>query len=213
LEVEKGSIVALLGRNGAGKTTVMRSIIGFTPPRSGVVRFSGADITGFEPYRIAKMGIAMVPQGRRIFPSLTVRDNLSIAAHSKEGSSKGWDLNRILSSFPLLKERLHARGNSLSGGELQMLTIARALISNPELILMDEVSEGLAPFALGEVKRIICQLKAEAGLSVLLAEQNLHFALEVADYVYVMNRGKVAYRATAEALIKDDEIKAKYLGI
>lgn len=213
LEVEKGSVVALLGRNGAGKTTVMRSIIGFTPPRSGVIHFNGTDITGFEPHRIAKMGIALIPQGRRIFPTLTVKDNLTIAAHAHGSSSKRTDLNGILSSFPLLKERLNARGHSLSGGELQMLAIARALISNPELILMDEVSEGLAPFALREMKRVISQLKAEEGLSILLAEQNLRFALEVADYVYLMNKGKVAYQCKAEALIKDDEIKTRYLGI
>jgi branched-chain amino acid transport system ATP-binding protein len=213
LEVEKGSVVALLGRNGAGKTTVMRSIIGFAPPRSGVIQFGGADITGFEPHRIAKMGIALIPQGRRIFPTLTVKDNIAIAAHAHGSSSKRTDLNKILSSFPLLKERLNARGNSLSGGELQMLAIARALISNPALILMDEVSEGLAPFALKEVKRVISQLKAEEGLSILLAEQNLRFALEVADYVYLMNRGKVAYQCKAEELIEDDEIKTRYIGI
>lgn len=213
LEVVEGSVVALLGRNGVGKTTVLRSIIGFTPPRQGTVRFKGVEITGFEPHRIVQMGIGLVPQGRRIFPSLTVKQNLTIAARNRDGRRQRWDLNRVLSSFPLLKERLNARGSSLSGGELQMLAIARALMGNPELILIDEASEGLAPLALREVKLIIQQLKSEEGLSMLLVAQNLRLALEVADYVYVMSRGKVAYESTPGELRDNDEIKAKYLGV
>lgn len=212
LDVGQGSVVALLGRNGVGKTTVIRSIIGFTPPRQGTVRFKGVDITGFEPHRVAQMGIGLVPQGRRIFPSLSVKENLTIAARKRDGH-QGWDLNRVLSSFPLLKERLNARGSSLSGGELQMLAIARALMGNPELILIDEASEGLAPLALREVKLIIQQLKSEEGLSMLLVAQNLRLALEVADYVYVMSRGKVVYESTPAELMDNDDIKAKYLGV
>ena len=213
LEVAEGSIVALLGRNGVGKTTTIRSIIGFTPPRQGAVLFKGVDITGAEPHRIVQMGIGLVPQGRRIFPSLTVRENLTIAARNNGGRRQGWDLNRVLSTFPLLKERLNARGGSLSGGELQMLAIARALMGNPELILMDEASEGLAPLVLREIGRIIQQLKSEERLSILLVEQNLRLALEVADYVYVISKGKVVYESTPGELRDNDGIKAKYLGV
>jgi branched-chain amino acid transport system ATP-binding protein len=213
LEVAEGSVVALLGRNGVGKTTTIRSIIGFTPPRQGTVLFKGVDITGAEPHRIVQMGIGLVPQGRRIFPSLTVRENLTIAARNDGGRRQGWDLNRVLSTFPLLKERLNARGGSLSGGELQMLAIARALMGNPELMLMDEASEGLAPLVLREIGRIIQQLKSEERLSILLVEQNLRLALEVADYVYVISKGKVVYESTPGELRDNDGIKAKYLGV
>lgn len=213
LEVAEGSVVALLGRNGVGKTTTIRSIIGFVPPRQGSVRFKGIDITGFEPHRIVQMGIGLVPQGRRIFPSLTVKENLTIAARNNGGRRQGWDLNRVLSAFPQLKERLDARGGSLSGGELQMLAVARALMTNPVLVLMDEASEGLAPLVLREVERITQQLKSEEGLSILLVEQNLRLALKVADYVYIMSKGKVVYESTPGEIRDNDEIKAKYLGV
>jgi len=213
LEVAEGSVVALLGRNGAGKTTTIRSIIGFAPPRQGAIRFKGVDITGAEPHRIVQMGIGLVPQGRRIFPSLTVRENLTIAARNIGGRRQGWDLNRVLSAFPLLKERLNARGGSLSGGELQMLAIARALMGNPGLMLMDEASEGLAPLVLREIGRIIQQLKSEEGLSILLVEQNLRLALGVTDYVYIMSKGKVVYESTPGELRDNDEIRTKYLGV
>lgn len=213
LEVAAGSVVALLGRNGVGKTTTIRSIIGFTPPRRGTVRFKGTDITGARPHRIVQLGIGLVPQGRRIFPSLTVKENLAIAARSGGGLGHGWDLSRVLSAFPLLAERLNVPGSALSGGELQMLAIARALMGNPELMLMDEASEGLAPLVLREIGRIIQQLKSDEGLSILLVEQNLRLALEVADYVYVMSKGKVVYESTPGELRDNEEIKAKYLGV
>ena len=213
LEVAEGSVVALLGRNGVGKTTTIRSIIGFTPPRQGTVRFKGVDINGFEPHRIVQMGIGLVPQGRRIFPSLTVKENLTIAARNNAGRRQGWDLNRVLSAFPLLRERLNIQGSSLSGGELQMLAIARALMGNPDLMLMDEASEGLAPLVLREIERITQQLKSEEGLSILLVEQNLRLALKVADYVYIMSKGKVVYESTPGEIRDNDEIKAKYLGV
>lgn len=213
LEVAEGSVVALLGRNGVGKTTVIRSIIGFTPPCQGAVRFKGVDITGFEPHRIVQMGIGLVPQGRRIFPSLSVKENLAIAARNNRGRRRGWDLNRVLSSFPQLEERLNARGSSLSGGELQMLAIARALMGNPDLLLIDEFSEGLAPLILQETGRIIQQLKSEEGLSMLLVAQNIRLALELADYVYVMSNGQVAYESTPQELRDNDEVKARYLGV
>ncbi len=213
LELAAGSVAALLGRNGVGKTTVIRSIIGFTPPRTGTVRFKGVDITGFEPHRIVQMGIGLVPQGRRIFPSLSVKENLIIAERHHRGHREGWDLNRVLSSFPMLRERLNARGSSLSGGELQVLAIARALMGNPNLLLVDEVSEGLDPLTLREIGRIIQQLRSEEGLSMLLVAQNIRLALELADYVYVISNGEVAYESTPQELRDNEEVKAKYLGV
>ena len=213
LRVAQGSVVALLGRNGVGKTTVIRSIVGFTPPSRGVVRFKGRDITGLAPHLIVRMGIALVPQGRRIFPSLTVKENLSVAARNDHGHRNKWDLDRVLRYFPMLQDRLSARGNSLSGGELQVLAIARALMGNPDLILVDEASEGLAPLALREIRRIVQQLKAEEGLSMLLVAQNVRLALDMADYVYVMGKGKVAYESTPAELRDNETIRARYLGV
>lgn len=212
LEVAKGSVVALLGRNGMGKTTTIRSIVGFTPPRRGAVRFKGVDIAGLETHKIIQMGISLVPQGRRIFPSLSVKENLMIAARTKAGR-QAWDLDRVLTIFPRLKERLYYQGNSISGGELQMLAIARALMSNPELILMDEPSEGLAPLLVRDVGQIIQQLKQEGDFSILLVEQNLSLAFEVADYVYIMSKGKVVYESATADLKDNNEIKARYLGV
>jgi len=213
LEVRENSVVALLGRNGMGKTTTIRSIIGFTPPRRGTVRFKGIDISGLEPYRIVQMGISLVPQGRRIFPSLSVKENLTIASRRPRTSTPAWDLNRVLSLFPRLKERLQLPGNSLSGGELQMLAIARGLVGNPELLLMDEPSEGLAPLFVRFVGEIIQKLKEEEGFSMLLVEQTLRMAFEVADYVYIMSKGKVAYESPPDALKENDEMKIKHLGV
>ena len=213
LKVDEGSIVALLGRNGVGKTTVIRSIIGFTPPRKGRVLFKGNDITGKAPHRVVRMGIGLVPQGRRVFPSLSVKENLFIAARKDHRRGAVWDLQRVLATFPLLKERINARGNTLSGGELQMLAIARALMGNPDLLLIDEASEGLAPIALQEVGRIIRHLKAEEGLSILLVAQNIKLAVELADYTYILSRGKVAYESTPVELADNDEVKARLLGV
>jgi branched-chain amino acid transport system ATP-binding protein len=159
------------------------------------------------------MGIGFVPQGRRIFPSLNVKENLTIAAGSNHGRQPAWDLARILSSFPILKDKLSAQGDTLSGGELQVLSIARALMGNPELMLIDEASEGLAPLALLEIGQIIRRLKNEEGLSILLVAHNLQFALELSDYVYVMSKGKIAYESTPNELKHNNEIKARYLGV
>lgn len=211
LNVQEHSVVALLGRNGMGKTTTIRSIIGFTPPRRGVVRFKGKDITGLEPHQIAQMGIGLVPQGRHIFPSLSVRENLTLAARDT-GKPGAWSLDRVYSLFPILKERANLRGTLLSGGEQQMLTISRALMTNPVLLLMDEPSEGLAPIIVREINRIIGQLK-EAGFSILLVEQNLPMALAVADYVYVVSKGTIVYESTPEELKKNEEVKNTYLGV
>jgi len=211
LNVDQGSVVALLGRNGMGKTTTIRSTIGFTPPRRGVVRFKGKDTTGLEPYQIAQMGIGLVPQGRHIFPSLSVRENLTMSARDT-GKPGAWSLDRVYSLFPLLKERADLRGTLLSGGEQQMLTICRALMTNPELLLMDEPSEGLAPIIVKEISRVISQLKA-SGFSILLVEQNLPMALAVADYTYVVSRGTIVYESTPKELEKNEGVKNTYLGV
>ena len=211
LVVGEGSTVALLGRNGMGKTTIIRSIIGFNPPRHGVVSFKNKDITGLESYQIAKMGLALVPQGRRIFSSLSVKENLTVAARNV-GNSGTWSLDSIFSTFPRLKERANLKGNLLSGGEQQMLAISRALLTNPDLLLMDEPSEGLAPLIVQEIGSIINQLKTE-GLSILIVEQNISMALAVADYTYIISKGTVVYEGTPEELRYNEEVKAKHIGI
>lgn len=211
LVVREGTVVALLGRNGMGKTTTVHSIIGIIPPRRGRVRFKGRDITGLPSYRIAQMGIGLVPQGRHIFPSLSVVENLTMSARTR-GKSDAWSLDRTYSLFPILKERANNKGNLLSGGEQQMLTIARALMTNPDLLLMDEPSEGLAPIIVQEVRRVIAQLK-QKGFSILLVEQNLSLALGVADYVYIISKGTIVYQSKPGELKGDEEAKAKYLGV
>jgi len=211
LNIDQGSVVALLGRNGMGKTTTIHSIIGFTPPRQGTIRFKGRDITRLQPYQISQLGIGLVPQGRHIFPSLSVKENLTIAARDA-GKPGAWSINRIYSLFPQLKERASLRGTLLSGGEQQMLTISRALMTNPELLLMDEPSEGLAPIVVQEISHIIRQLK-ESGFSILLVEQNLPMALSVADYTYVISKGKIVYESTPEELKSNEEVKNTYLGV
>ncbi len=211
LEVKEGSVVGLLGRNGMGKTTTIRSIMSFTPPRRGAIYFKGENIAGMQPHRIAQMGIGLIPQGRRIFPSLSVEENLIMAARG--GDKIGaWTLDRMYSLFPILKERARYKGNLLSGGEQQMLTIGRALMTNPELLLMDEPSEGLAPIIVQQVGRIISQLK-ESGLSILLVEQNLPMVVGLADYVYIISKGALVYQSTVEELRDNEEVKAKYLGV
>lgn len=209
--VPEASVVALVGRNGMGKTTTMRSVVGFTPCRRGSIRFKGEDVAKLTPFEIARRGLALVPQGRRIFPSLTVKENLEIAAkgHARKG---GWDIARVLGLFPSLRVRLANRGNQLSGGEQQMLAIARALVSNPDLILMDEPSEGLAPIIIEEVGRIINELKGE-GVSILLAEQNLPLALNVSQYLYVINKGTMVFEGTPAELQARSEIEQEYLTV
>jgi branched-chain amino acid transport system ATP-binding protein len=210
LTVKKDSVIALLGRNGMGKTTTIRSIIGFAPPRRGVIRFMEKDITRLQPHQIAQMGIGLVPQGRHIFSALSVRENLTMAARIR-GGGNAWSLDRVYSRFPVLKERAHCRGNQLSGGEQQMLAIGRALMTNPDLLLMDEPSEGLAPMIVKEITHIIGQLK-ESGFHILLVEQNLPMALRVAGYVYVISKGVVVHECSAGELRENEEVKAKYLG-
>jgi branched-chain amino acid transport system ATP-binding protein len=211
LKVNEGSVVALLGRNGMGKTTTIRSIIGLAPPRRGEIIFKGKNVAGLPPYAIARRGIGLVPQGREIFPSLSVRGNLTMAARSK-GADKGWTLDNIYTRFPILKARAETRGTLLSGGEQQMLCIARALMTNPDLLLLDEPSEGLAPIVVQEVGRIIGEIK-KSSLSILLVEQNVSMALALADYAYIISKGQIAYESAPDILKANEEIKLRFLGI
>ena len=208
LAVAPGEVVAMLGRNGMGKTTLIRSIVGFTPPRSGRVSFRGSDITDWAPFRRVERGMALVPQGRRIFASLSVRENLDVA----RGGQGRWDREGVYALFPRLRERASNRANKLSGGEQQMLAIGRSLMSNPELLLMDEPTEGLAPLLVAQVAQAIRELK-RAGLSILLVEQNLPTAAAVADRVHVLNRGAIVYSGTPAALLADEDVKSRYLGV
>ena len=208
LTVAAGEVVAILGRNGMGKTTLMRSIVGFTPPRRGMVRFKGRDITGWPSFRMVALGMALVPQGRRVFPSLTVLENLEVA---RRGTGR-WTLERVYAVFPRLSERARNRANKLSGGEQQMLAIGRALMSNPELLLMDEPTEGLAPLLVREVGRVIGALRAD-GLSILLFEQNLPLALSVADRVHILSRGQIVHSSTPAELTANEEVKSRHLGV
>jgi branched-chain amino acid transport system ATP-binding protein len=209
LNMERGQVVGILGRNGMGKTTLIRSIIGFTPPRRGQVLFKERDITRWPSNRVVSLGLGLVPQGRRVFPSLTVDENLSVAA-KRNGSP--WTVERVMELFPRLRERRENRAGKLSGGEQQMLAIARALMTNPELLLMDEPTEGLAPLLVREVGRVIENLKSR-GLSILLVEQNLPLALRVSDYVHVLSRGRIAHSSVPQALWENEEIKRRYLGL
>ncbi len=212
LEVPPQAAVALLGRNGMGKTTLIRSIIGFARPRQGTVVFDGRDITRLSSHQIAQLGIGLVPQGRRIFPSLTVLEHLSVASRRNGGGEGAWTPDRVFELYPRLRERQAHRGSMLSGGEQQMLAIARALTTNPRLLLMDEPSEGLAPLLVRELGASIGRLKA-AGLSILLVEQNLPLALSIADEVSVMSKGRVVYRGTPGELSADASVKQRYLGV
>ena len=208
LTVGPGEVVAILGRNGMGKTTLMRSIIGFTPPRQGSVRFKGQDITGWASHRMTGLGMALVPQGRRVFPSLSVRENLDVA---RRGDGR-WSLERVYAVFPRLRERERSRASKLSGGEQQMLAIGRALMSNPDLVLMDEPTEGLAPLIVREVGRVMGELRGQ-GLSILLVEQNLPMALAVADRVHILSRGQIVHSSTPAELMASEGVKSRYLGV
>ena len=211
LEVKDGTCVALLGRNGMGKTTTIRSIMGLAVPRQGSIIFNGNELVGMPTHKIARLGIGLIPQGRLIFQSLSVVENLKMAARPA-GKNDPWTLDRVFAVFPKLAERRKNKGNLLSGGEQQMLTIARALMTNPDLLLFDEPSEGLAPVVVDEVFRVISELKA-AGESILLVEQDFGMAMGVADYAYIMSKGTVVYDSTPDKLIADEHVKATYLGV
>ena len=207
LEVAPGEAVVLLGRNGAGKTTLIRSLVGFTPSRQGTVTWEGRPIQHWPAHRIARRGLALVPQGRRIFAPLTVRENLSLGARGT-----GWTVERVLDLFPRLRERAGQLGGTLSGGEQSMLALGRALVTNGRLLLLDEPSEGLAPIVVREIGQVIRRLKDQR-LSILLVEQNYHLALAVADRVYVMSKGQIVYAGTPAGLEAAEDIKRRYLGV
>ena len=208
LSVAEGEVVALLGRNGAGKTTTMRSVTGLTPPKKGEILYKGGNIAGLDAHRISQMGIALVPETRGIFSYLTTRENLSIA--ERKGSR--WQMDDVLGRFPALRERLDSKGRLLSGGEQEMLAIARALLTGPDLLLLDEPSQGLAPLVVNAVMDTIRELKKQH-VSMLLVEQNAEMALQLADRVYVVDHGTVVFEGTPERLRADQQVTSTYLGV
>jgi branched-chain amino acid transport system ATP-binding protein len=210
LKLEQGQILGLLGRNGVGKTTLVNSIVGFNPPRRGQIVFKGEQITDKASFETVRTGMGLVPQGRRVFPTLSVEENLLVALRNP--NRHGWGLERVYTLFPRLRERRNQRAKTLSGGEQQMLAIGRALMTNPDCLIMDEPSEGLAPIIIQGLWEAIGTLKKE-GLSILLVEQNANLALKLVDYVHVMSKGQVVYSSKPEELKANDEIKSNYLGI
>jgi branched-chain amino acid transport system ATP-binding protein len=210
--LKPGGVLALLGRNGAGKTTCISTIIGFLKPREGKIRLSGESIEGLSPERISRLGIGLVPQGRRIFPSLTVRENLVVAQQRESTTGQPWNIDRIYNMFPRLRERHAQFAGTLSGGELQMLAIGRALMGNPRVLLLDEPSEGLAPLIVAEVGRTIRRLKQE-GQSIVLVEQNLQLALDVADQAVILNTGRCVFAGNASEILDNEELIEQNLGV
>jgi len=212
VEIPKGKVVVLLGRNGVGKTTLIYSIIGFRPVRTGSILLEGKVISTLPAHRIVRLGVGLVPQGRRIFSSLTVNENLEVPYKCPPRSERDFNTERVFQTFPELKDRKDHRAGKLSGGEQQMLATGRGLISRPKLLLMDEPSEGLAPLLVRELGQMIKNFK-EQGLTIFLVEQKLSFALEVADDVYIMSKGKIVHHSTPDDLRRDEEVKARHLGI
>jgi len=210
--LQPGGVLALLGRNGAGKTTCISAIIGFLTPRSGEIRLFGEAIEGLSPERISHLGIGLVPQGRRIFPSLSVRENLIVAQQRESTTENPWNVERIYALFPRLRERHAQYAGTLSGGEQQMLAIGRALMGNPRVLLLDEPSEGLAPLIVAEVGRTIKRLKEE-GQSIVLVEQNIQLALDVADQAVILNTGRCVFAGTAGEILNNEELIAQNLGV
>lgn len=209
LDLNEGEVICLLGRNGAGKTTTIRSIMGFVHPASGSIKFEGEDISRMEPFEICRMGIGYVPQDRRIFPTLTVQDNLDVIERKAEG---GWTVERIFEAFPILESLKNRKGRHLSGGEQQILAVARPLMTNPKLLLLDEPSEGLAPLIVKAIEELIHRI-VKTGISVLLAEQNMRFAMRVAKRGYIINKGLIYHQGSMEELKEDREIIGRYLAV
>ena len=212
LSVGAGEMVALMGRNGMGKTTTIRSIMGLTPPRAGSIRLAGKDVRGLAAFRIAQLGIGLVPEGRQIFPNLTVRENLVAASANRFGASDPWTLDKIHTLFPRLSERGNNMGNQLSGGEQQMLAIGRALMTNPRLLILDEATEGLAPLIREEIWNCLSMLKAR-GQSVLVIDKNVENLSRIADRHYIIERGRSVWSGTSEQLIAEPDLQHRYLGI
>jgi branched-chain amino acid transport system ATP-binding protein len=212
LQVEAGTCVALVGRNGVGKTTTMRSIMGLSPPQRGHIRFKGAEIARLAPYKVSRLGIGFVPEDRRIFPELSVWENLDIARRANANGKTPWSEREVFALFPDLEAIQARRGGVLSGGQQQMLTIGRTLMGNPELLLLDEPSEGLAPIVVELLRDRIGQLK-QTGLSIVLAEQNLDFVLALADRVYILEKGEVRFTGTAADLRANDAVVKQYLTV
>jgi branched-chain amino acid transport system ATP-binding protein len=209
LTIEAGKVVCLLGRNGAGKSTTLKSIMGLAPPKQGVIRFKDEEITGRKPYLLVRKGISYIPDTRRIFADLTVFENLEIAERKVERADR-WDMDRVYEVFPVLKNIASRRGGCLSGGEQKLLAIARALMCNPELMLLDEPTEGLAPVMVKVLEERIGKLK-EIGLTVLLAEQNVRTTLRLSDYGYIIDNGKIRYHGSVDELKGNEEVRKKYL--
>lgn len=212
LRIGEGEVVTLLGRNGMGKTTVINSVMGITPPRTGTVAFCGERVEGLPSFRIAQKGIGLVPEGRQIFPNLTVRENLLATANNRQQSSSPWALSGVLELFPVLQERLEFMGNLLSGGEQQMLAIARALLTNPSLLLLDDATEGLAPLVRQEIWSSLEQLKGR-GLSILVVDKNVRDLLRIADRHYVLEQGNVVWQGVSDALSSDTGLQRRYLSV
>jgi branched-chain amino acid transport system ATP-binding protein len=210
--LEPGRVLALLGRNGAGKTTCLNVIVGFLAPRSGEIRLSGESITRLPPETISRRGVGLVPQGRRVFPSLTVREHLLVARQARDGAVRAWTIERVFELFPALATRQRQAAGSLSGGEQQMLAIGRALMGNPRVLLMDEPSEGLAPVIVAELGRTIARLKQE-GQSILLVEQNVNMAFSLADDVVLLNTGRVVFAGPAAEVCNDHALISQHLGV
>jgi branched-chain amino acid transport system ATP-binding protein len=210
LTIAPGEMVTLMGRNGMGKTTSVRSIMGLTPARAGRIRFLGAEIRGLPPYKVAKLGIGLVPEGRQIFPNLTVRENLVATAVGREGGE--WTLERVYDLFPRLAEREHSMGSQLSGGEQQMLAVGRALMTNPRLLILDEATEGLAPLIRTEIWRCLARLK-ETGLSILVIDKNVGVLMRIADRHFLIERGRVVWTGSSAALAVAPDVQHRYLGV
>ncbi len=212
LKVQEGEIISLLGRNGVGKTTTLRSIMGLTPPKSGSIKWRGEEIAGKPSYQISRLGIGFVPEDRRIFSDLTVWENLDVAIQPGRKKENVWTLERVFDLFPALKPIQSRKGGYLSGGEQQMLTIARTLMSNPDLLLLDEPSEGLAPLVVQQLGEQIAKLRRE-GMTILLCEQNQRFSLDLSDRLYILEKGTIKYEGTVQDFLKDEKIGRTYLAV